>query len=196
MVSTVQEPATVWLSRWRAGQREALDYIVPLVYEQLRQVARSQLRRESSPRALSATTLVHETYLRLLDQRQIEASDRAGFLAVAGYTMRRILVDEARHRKRLKRGGGQPAVPLDDEALARLLDANEADQVLALDRLLERLAAWDARAARIVEHRIFLGLTLEETAAALDMSVKTVQRSWTTARAWLRKELAADQLPT
>jgi RNA polymerase sigma factor (TIGR02999 family) len=195
MVSTVQVPATVWLSRWRAGQREALEHIIPLVYEQLRQVARGQLRRGGSPQALSATTLVHETYLRLLDQRQIEASDRASFLAVAGYTMRRILVDEARHRKRLKRGGGQPAVPL-DEAIGRLLDANEVDQVLALDRLLERLAAWDPRAARIVEHRIFLGLTLEETAEAFDMSVKTVQRTWTTARAWLRKELAADQLLT
>lgn len=162
---------------------------------ELRQVARRQLRREPSPHALSATTLVHETYLRLLQQRQVEASDQAGFLAVAGLTMRRILVDEARRRTRLKRGGHESPVPLDDEPASLLKDA-ELDQVLALDSLIERLAAVDDRAARIVEYRIFAGLTLDETAAALDVSVKTVQRTWSTARAWLRKELGAGRLPT
>jgi len=194
MPPTSREPVTVWLSRWRAGQQDALEHIVPLVYDELRQVARRQLSRESSPYALSATTLVHEAYLRLLQQRQVEASDRNGFLAIAGLTMRRILVDEARRRKRLKRGGDEPAAPLDDER-EYVLEDRDVDQVLALDSLLERLGAADARAARIVEFRIFAGLTAEETAAALEVSVKTVNRTWSTARAWLRKELAGWQPP-
>jgi RNA polymerase sigma factor (TIGR02999 family) len=193
MSPPVGEPVTVWLSRWRAGQKDALEHIVPLVYNELRQVARRQLSRESLPRPLSATTLVHEAYLRLLQQRQLNATDRPEFLAVAGYTMRRILVDEARRRRRLKRGGHEAPVALDDEPES-LLDESDFEQVLALDHLLERLAAFEERAARIVEYRIFAGLTLEETAAALDVSVKTVQRTWSTARAWLRKELGAGQV--
>jgi RNA polymerase sigma-70 factor (ECF subfamily) len=193
MSPTVREPVTVWLSRWRAGQKDALEHIVPLVYNELRQVARQHLSREPSPQALSATTLVHEAYLRLLQQREVNANDRQGFLAVAGFTMRRILVDEARRRVRLKRGGHDARVPLDDEAAA-LLEDRDVDQVLALDLLLDRLAALDERAARIVEYRVFAGLTLDETASALDVSVKTVQRTWSTARAWLRKELQADQV--
>ena len=137
---------------------------------------------------------MHEAYLRLLEQRQVNANDRLEFLAVAGYTMRRILVDEARRRQRLKRGGHDQPIPLDEEP-ACLLDEGDAEQVLALDELLDRLEAFEARAARIVEYRIFAGLTLEETAAALDVSVKTVQRTWTTARAWLRKELGLANFP-
>ena len=165
------------------------------MYDELRQVARRQLRREPSSPPLSATTLVHETYLRLLQQRQVEATDRPGFLQVAGVTMRRVLVDEARRRTRLKRGGHETLERLDTDAPA-LLDQEDLSQVLALDELLERLAAIDERAARIVEYRIFAGLTLEETAAALDVSAKTIQRTWTTARAWLRKELGPDALET
>jgi RNA polymerase sigma factor (TIGR02999 family) len=190
MSTTAREPVTVWLSRWRAGQQDALEHIVPLVYDELRQVARRQLRRERLPHALSATTLVHEAYLRLLDQRQLEASDRHGFLAIVGHTMRRILVDEARRRHRLKRGGNEPAVPLEEEPSARVLADVDPEEVLAVDALLERLAAMNERAARVVEYRIFAGLTLEETADALGVSAKTVQRTWSTARAWLRKELA------
>jgi RNA polymerase sigma factor (TIGR02999 family) len=193
MSSTVREPVTVWLTRWRAGRKDALGHIVPLVYDELRQVARRHLSREASPHPLSATTLVHETYLRLLQQRQVEADDRAGFLAVAGITMRRILVDDARRRTRLKRGGQERPAELDQEP-ASLVDEGDVEQVLALDALLERLSALDERAARIVEYRIFAGLTLEETAAALEVSVKTVQRTWSTARAWLRKELGSGQL--
>jgi RNA polymerase sigma factor (TIGR02999 family) len=190
MPSSVREPVTVWLSRWRAGQQDALEQIVPLVYDELRQVARRQLSQRRSPQPLSATTLVHEAYLRLLDQRQMDASDRPGFLAIAGYTMRRILVDEARRRTAQKRGGHESPVSLDLELEpGPLLDDADLDQVLAIDALLERLAAADDRAARIVEYRVFAGLTLDETAAALDVSVKTVQRTWSTARAWLRKEL-------
>jgi RNA polymerase sigma factor (TIGR02999 family) len=190
MPSSVREPVTVWLARWRAGRKDALEHIVPLVYDELRQVARRQLRQRRPPQPLSATTLVHEAYLRLLDQRQMDASDRPEFLAIAGYTMRRILVDEARRRTAQKRGGHEPAVTLDlDLEPGPLLDDADLDQVLAIDALLERLAAADDRAARIVEYRVFAGLTLDETAAALDVSVKTVQRTWSTARAWLRKEL-------
>ena len=192
MSQTVREPVTLWLSRWRAGQQDALEHIVPLVYDELRQVARRQLSRERLPHALSPTTLVHETYLRLLGQRQLEASDRPGFLAIVSYTMRRILVDEARRRNRLKRGGGELPAPLEEEP--PVVPGMDVDQLLALDALLERLAALNERAARIVEYRIFAGLTLEETAAALDVSLKTVQRTWSTARAWLRKELAGDHL--
>ena len=128
MSATVREPVTVWLSRWRAGQKDALEHIVPLVYDELRQVARQHLSREPSPQAPTATTLVHETYLRLLQQREVNASDRLAFLAVAGFTMRRILVDEARRRTRLKRGGRESLVPLDEEP-AHLLEERDVDQV-------------------------------------------------------------------
>jgi RNA polymerase sigma factor (TIGR02999 family) len=193
MSYAVRESVTVWLSRWRAGQQDALEHIVPLVYDELRQVARRQLSRERMPHALSATTLVHETYLRLLGQRQLDASDQEGFLAVVSYTMRRILVDDARRRHRLKRGGNEWPVSLRDELSASAASV-EPHQLLALDALLERLAALNERAARIVEYRVFAGLTLDETAAALGVSTKTVQRTWSTARAWLRKELEGDRL--
>jgi len=191
----LDEPVTVWLSRHRAGQPDAMDHIVALVYDELRGVARRQLRRERSERALSATTLVHETYLRLVRQRQLEARDRPDFLAIAGHTMRRVLVDDARRRKRVKRGGNNVPVRLDDQR-GLATDDREIDQVLALDAVLEQLAGLSDRAARIVEYRIFAGLTLDETAEALGVSVKTVQRTWLTARAWLRKELAPDRNPT
>ncbi len=185
---------TVWLERLRTGDSGALERLVPLVYDELRQVARRQLSRENRPSTLSATALVHEVYLRLVQQRQIVASDRQAFLAVAAQTMRRVLVDHARRRQRLKRGGGEHVEALDAEIAPHVLTDGEVDEVVAVDRLIERLAELDERAARVVEYRIFAGLTLEETALALDTSVKTVQRSWTTARAWLRKEMAASRL--
>jgi RNA polymerase sigma factor (TIGR02999 family) len=192
-MSAAEETLTVWLAQLRDGRQDALEHIVPIVYEELRRVARWHLHRERLPHALSATTLVHEAYLRLLQQRQIGALDRSDFMAVAGVTMRRVLVDEARRRNRVKRGGGESIVSLDDEIDSPFTEG-DAEQLVALDALLERLAALNERAARVVEYRIFAGLTLEETAGALDMSVKTVQRTWSTARAWLRKELAAGQI--
>lgn len=183
------ESITEWLERLQAGEAGALDHLVPLVYDELRRVARGQLR-ESRPNTLSATALVHEVYLRLLQQRQITADDRDAFLAIAAQTMRRVLVDHARRRLRRKRGGDLDLQPLETDTLPQLLSDNEVDEVIAVDRLLARLAQLDGRAARVVELRIFAGLTLEETAAALGMSAKTVQRCWTTARAWLRKEFA------
>ena len=182
---------TEWLGKWKAGDAEALDRIVPLVYNALRQVARGQLRGDAKqPLTLSATALVHETYLRLLQQRQIQAVDRSSFLAIAGLTMRRIMVDHARKRRRLKRGSDVVVSALEDDGDApALLSETEVDEVLALDQALERLGAADPRAVQIVELRVFTGLTLEETAAALGISMKTVQRTWLVARAFLRKEV-------
>ncbi len=185
-----RHPITWWLTRLREGEPGALEHLVPLVYDELRAAARRQLSREVHAPTLSATTLVHEVYLRLVQQRTIEARDRSAFLAIAGQTMRRILVDHARRRHRLKRGGNQPPVVLDMEHEAALLSDHEVEEILAVDSVLARLATLDRRAAQVVEYRIFVGLTLEETAAAMDTSVKTVQRSWTTARAWLRKEMS------
>jgi RNA polymerase sigma factor (TIGR02999 family) len=184
---------TQLLARWRAGDRAAADHLLPLVYEELRQVARRQMSRESPAHTLSATALVHEVYLRLMQQRQLSAVDRESFLGIAGLTMRRILVDHARARCRGKRGGGLRPVPLDEDAA--LLTEREAEEVLAVDLALERLAALDERAARVVESRVFAGLTLQETARALNLSVKSVQRTWLTARAWLRHEVASASLP-
>jgi RNA polymerase sigma factor (TIGR02999 family) len=194
----VSGEVTAWLERWRGGDRAALDHLVPLLYTDLRQLARRSLRRERSEHTLSTTALVHEAYLRLLGQRQIQASDRAGFLAVAGYTMRRVLVDYARGRKRAKRGGGKTPVSLDQaeldelEGAAPFLTSEQAEEVLALDSALERLAAISPRGAEVIQHRFFAGLTLEETADVLQVSVKTVQRDWLAARAWLRKEIRRD----
>jgi RNA polymerase sigma factor (TIGR02999 family) len=179
------------LAEWRAGDPHAVDRLVPLLYEELRQLARRHLGRESPGHTLSATALVHEAYLRLLRQRQLAAVDRDGFLAIAGATMRRILVDHARARKRLKRGGPDRPESLEPDAEPPLLTPVEVEEVLAIDVALERLAQLDERARRVVECRIFGGLTLEETARVLEVSTKSVQRSWITARAWLRKEIGA-----
>jgi RNA polymerase sigma-70 factor (ECF subfamily) len=178
---------TAWLDRWRDGEHDALDRIVPLVYDELRQVARRALRRERPNHTLSTTALVNEAYLRLLEQRRIAAQDRAGFLAVAACTMRRLLVDYARSRRRDKRGGGGDALPIEEAEL--FLSAGEAEEVLALDLALGRLAAANPRGSQVIEHRYFAGLSLEESAEALGVSAKTVQRDFLAARAWLRKEL-------
>jgi len=193
-MSVTEETLTVWLAQLREGRQDALEHVVALVYDELRRVARWHLTRERSPHALSATTLVHEAYLRLLQQRRIAALDRSDFMAVAGVTMRRVLVDEARRRKRAKRGGDS-LVQLDEEMDSAITES-DAEQLVALDTLLERLAMLNERAARVVEYRIFAGLTLDETAATLDLSVKTVQRTWSTARAWLRKEPATGRIST
>lgn len=170
------------------GDPDAMDRLVPLVYDDLRRVARGQLRRRRPGDSLDTTGLVHEAYVRLVDQRALGLRDRGHFFAVSAIAMRQILVDHARRRGRLKRGGDQVVVPLAD---APDPVAAEAEQVLDIDEALRKLAAVDARMARIVECRYFGGLTEEETAAALDISVRTVQREWFKARAWLRAELGA-----
>lgn len=135
---------------------------------------------------LSATALVHEAYLRLAERERLTPEDRRHFFAIAAQTMRRVLIDHARARKRRKRGGDPAYVPFEGELIA---SESAADDLLAMDRALERLATANERAARVVEYRFFAGLTLEETAASLDVSLKTVQRDWIIARAWLRKEI-------
>ena len=179
---------TQWLIRLREGDDEALEALMPLLYDELRLMARHQLRRERAGHTLNPTALVNEVYLKLIQQRQMEATHRTQFLAIASHTMRRILVDYARTRKRLKRGSGQAPMPL-EEAHAFLTD-QQADEVLALDEALARLAQANPRGSKVVEHRFYGGLTLEETAEVLGISVKTVQRDWLAARAWLRQEIA------
>lgn len=180
---------TAWLLAWRSGDRTAVERLVPVLYAELRAVAKRQLAQEARDHTLSPTALVHEAYVRLVQQRQLAASDRGHFLALAGLTMRRILVDHARARGRLKRGGAVRADNADD---VDLLDPRALEEILAVDLALERLARDSERAARVVECRIFAGLTLEETAQVLELSTKSVQRTWATALAWLRKEVGFD----
>ena len=170
------------------GDAAALDRLVPLVYDDLRRIARGQLRRRRPGDTLDTTGLVHEAYLRLVDQSRASWRDRGHFFAVSAIAMRQIVVDHARRRMRVKRGGDRVTVPLDDvqEPASR-----EAAQILELDEALERLAKIDARLAQVVECRYFAGLTEEETAAALAVSVRTAQREWFKARAWLRQELGS-----
>ena len=178
---------TLLLRDLREGDREALDRIVARLYGELRDLARQRLRAEWGTAPMRTTELVHEAYLRLLRQGRLAADDRQGFFAVAANVMRRILVEAARARRRLKRGGGAAQVPLDD--VEPLLAETEAEEVLRLDAALERLQELHPRSAQVVTHRYFAGLTLEESAQLLGVSAKTVQRDWLVARAWLRKEI-------
>jgi RNA polymerase sigma factor (TIGR02999 family) len=164
-----------------------LDRLVPVVYDELRRIAHRQLRGERSDHTLDTTGLVHEAYLKLSRLDRIEWGDRAHFLAAAAGAMRRILVDYAVARRTGKRGGGRQRVPLDD---VLILADERAEELLALDEALQRLAAESDRAARIVEWRYFAGMSIEETAAVLEVSPATVKREWVMARAWLNRELA------
>jgi RNA polymerase sigma factor (TIGR02999 family) len=168
------------------GDAAAFERLVPLVYDDLRRLARAQLRRRRPGDSLDTGALVHEAYLRLVDQSRASWKDRGHFFAVSAIAMRQIVVDHARRRTRIKRGGERAAVSLED---VKEPVALEAGHILEIDEALSRLAAVDARLARVVECRYFAGLTEEETAAALDVSVRTAQREWFKARAWLREEL-------
>jgi RNA polymerase sigma factor (TIGR02999 family) len=172
----------------RQGSRDALDRLFPLVYDELRRMAHRALLRERASHTLNTTALVHEAYLRLVDQHRANWNDRVHFLAIAATAMRRILVDYARRQKRLKRGGEQRPVDLDD---AMLVADQRADTLLALDEALSGLGALNERLARVVECRFFAGLTTEETAAALQVTTRTVERDWQKARAWLYIQLQA-----
>ena len=168
--------------------RQSHDSMLPIVYQELRRLAASYLRRERPGQTLQPTALVHEAYLRLLKDRPDRWQNRAHFCAIAAHSMRQILIEKARARDALKRGGGGPRVTLDEA----LVGGGELSiDLVALDQALERLAAIDAGQARIVELRFFGGLTVEETAEALDISPATVKRHWTLARAWLARELAS-----
>ena len=188
------EAITEALVAFRNGAPDGMDRLAPLVYEQLKRIARKQLRAEPVGHTLSTTALVHEAYLRLVDQTRADWQDRGHFYAVASGAMRRILVDYARRYRAARRGGGVDGAParpvtLDDTDIP--ID-ERADALVALDEALERLGRLDERQARVVECRFFGGLTEEETAGALGISQRTVAREWVTARGWLYQELRRD----
>jgi RNA polymerase sigma factor (TIGR02999 family) len=177
--------ATDLLRAWRNGDRSALDRLMPIVHEALQSLARHYLMRERPGHSLQTTALVNEAYLRLVDYRRMEWQDRAHFFAVSAQLMRRILVEHAR-RHNLKRGGGVQHVSLEEAAV---VSVNRAKELIALDEALEELARLDPRKAEVVELRFFGGLSVEETAEALRISSVTVMRDWTTAKAWLYREM-------
>lgn len=180
---------TRWLSRLRAGDEGALERLVPLLYDELRRLARERLRSERAEHTLTPTALVHEAYLRLTEQRRIPAGSRLEFFAAASKTMFRVLVDHARTRTRQKRGGVGTPVPL--EEVEPFLTERASEELLEMEDALRRLSQLEARAARIVELKFFAGLTAEEIATLLGVSLRTVERDWQTARAWVRKEVGA-----
>ena len=168
------------------GSREAVDQLLPLVYDELRGLAADYLHRERTDHTLQATAIVHEAYLRLVNQQSVGWKDRSQFFAVAAKVMRRILVDHARAHRAAKRGGGKKKTEFDD---AFALFQQRAGDLLGLDEALKRLATVDERKSRVVELRFFGGLTVEETSRVLDVPLRTVERDWTFAKAWLRGEL-------
>ena len=168
------------------GQADAFGRLVPLVYDDLRRVARSQLRRLRVGETLDTTGLVHEAYLRLVDQTQATWHDRGHFLAVSAVAMRQVLIDHAREKSRLKRGGGVEQVTFDEGLTAAAADA---ERLIEIDLALRKLADADPRLVRVVECRYFAGLSEHETAEAMGVSLRTAQREWLKARAWLRHEL-------
>jgi RNA polymerase sigma factor (TIGR02999 family) len=185
-MSDVTQDVTRLLARWGQGDREALDQLTPLVYNELRRLAKAYLRRERPDHTLEGTALVHEAYLRLIDQRQVEWKSRNQFFGLAAELIRRILVDHARARVAAKRGGGSFKLSLDDA----IAPPQEKDlDLVALDDALQALARTDPQQSRIVELRYFGGLTIEETAEVLDISAATIKRDWVMAKAFLKREM-------
>jgi RNA polymerase sigma-70 factor, ECF subfamily len=174
------------LLAYHEGNQEAFQQLTSLVYDELRRIARRRIARGGAGETLNATALVHETYLRLIDERGVEWQGRAHFFAIASRSMRRIIIDHARERQARKRGGGQPHVELDPERVAVV---QQADTLLAIDAALAAMSAIDERLVRVAECRLFGGLSEEETAQALAISLRTVQRDWHRARAWLQREM-------
>ncbi len=173
------------------GDRQALDRLVPRVYDTLRGLAHRAMQHERPGHTLSATALAHEAYLKLVGLEQIDWRDRSHFFAMAAQAMRRILVDYAVSRNALKRGGGAFPISLDEDAAVFASD-NPLDDLLAVDQALTRLELAAPLVVRVVECRVFAGMTIDETAAVLDLSPATVKRHWTTARAWLNRQLSGE----
>jgi RNA polymerase sigma factor (TIGR02999 family) len=188
-MSASSQNITKLLLDWRNGDGEALDRLMPLVYEELRRMANHYMRNERKGHTLQTSALVNEVYLRLVDHENIEWQNRAHFFGVAAQAMRRILVDHARTRNYQKRGGGAQQVSLDEAAT---LTEDRAAELIALDEALQELAKMDERKSRVVELRYFGGLSLEETAEALGVSIPTVTRDWNTAKAWLMREMTRE----
>jgi RNA polymerase sigma factor (TIGR02999 family) len=188
---SVQEPqeVTQLLLAWSQGDQAALDRLIPLVHAELRRLAKHYMRKEQIGHGMQTTALVNEAYLRLIDAQHVRWQDRAHFLAVSARLMRRVLVDFARTRDRRKRGGGIRQVSLDE---APVIGQERDRDLVALDEALSELAELDGRKGQVVELRFFGGLTVEETAEALDVSCETVRRDWRLARAWLRRRLSEE----
>lgn len=186
MTTPPPQEVTRLLVAWGNGDQAALDDLLPLVYQELHRLAHHHLRRERGGHTLQTTALVHEAYLRLIDQKEANWQNRSHFFGVAATLMRRILVDHARARQYQKRGGGARRVAL-DEALE--VSDERAAEVIALDEALTALAEFDERKSRMVELRFFGGLSIEETAAVLGVSPGTVMRDWTLAKTWLQREI-------
>jgi RNA polymerase sigma factor (TIGR02999 family) len=180
---------TELLLAWGGGSPAALNALLPLVYDELHRQAARALRREAAGHTLQATALVHEAYLRLFDQARVDLHNRAQFFGVAARCMRRILVDHARARRALKRGGGEQQLTLAHAEFAAESAGDAQADVLALHEALERLAGMDPEQGRLVELRYFGGLSIADTAGVLGVSAATVKRDWAVARAWLRREL-------
>jgi RNA polymerase sigma factor (TIGR02999 family) len=180
---------TQLLNRAQSGDKDSLDRLLPVIYDELRRVAANQLRAERDNHTLQATALVHEAYMRLLEQREVDWRNRAHFFSIAAEMMRRILVNYAVQRNARKRGDGATRLSL-DEAVSFSSEPKELDfDLVTLDGALKQLAEFDAEAARIVELRFFGGLTVEETAEVLGVSDSTVKREWKMAKAWLKTRL-------
>jgi RNA polymerase sigma factor (TIGR02999 family) len=180
------QPVSALLGRWRAGDQQALQVLIPLVYEEPRRIARHHLRQERPDHTLQSTALVHEAYLKLMNQGPPEVENRAHFLAVSSRLMRQILVDHARRHRAAKRGGGLKLELKDVMASQKVQDID----VIALDHALSQLASLDPQQSRIVEMRFFGGLSIEDTAEVIGISRTTVKREWATARAWLLREMS------
>lgn len=177
---------TALLSEMTEGNASAAEKLVPIVYEELKRLARRYMRRERADHTLQTTALVHEAYLRLVGQQAVRWQGRSHFFGVAAQIMRRILTDHARRNLRLKRGGTKEVLPLDE---ALVFSPEHSEELVKLDEALDRLAQLDARQGRVVELRFFAGLSVEEAAESLGVSPKTVKRDWSVAKAWLHAEL-------
>lgn len=181
-MAKIEADITRLLKRWSDGDRHALEMLMPQVYEELRRIARAHVAREAPGHTLQPTALAHEAFLLLLDRKQVNWKDRSHFFRLAAHVMRCILVDHARRRRTVKRGGGLPHVPLED---AFFLPAPEDIDLVALDDAMEELAKLDPEALKVVELRFFMGLSHEEVAEILDKSPRTVRRKWVAAKLWL-----------
>lgn len=188
MTPSPQE-VTQWLIAWSNGDQAALERLMPLVYAELRRLARRHMGRERSGHTLQTTALVNEAYLRLIDASRVQWQNRAHFFAISSQLMRRILVDYARAHNYVKRGGEATHVRLEEAAV---VSAGQAPDLVALDDALGELAAIDARKSRVVELRFFGGLSVEETAEVLKVSPRTVMSDWSLAKAWLLRELSGE----
>ncbi|ARA93585.1 MAG: sigma-70 family RNA polymerase sigma factor [Bacteroidetes bacterium] len=184
----MDQDVTQLLLQMSDGDREALNRLMPLVYDELRVLARHKLRYERADHTFDTAALVHEAYLKLVDQRRVQWQNRSHFFAIAARSMRRILVNYAARHRAQKRGGGRPDRPL-DEVPPAAVSTTSAEELIELDDLLRRLAVFNERGSLVVEYRFFGGMTYEEIAEVLGVSPATVRRSWSAARAWLQREV-------